>query len=124
MKTIKTGILILFICLSTKTLNAQLQNTAWKGVFMAPTLIECVLEFKTDTLNVNEVNNDNILETSVYKINNDTLTLQKVTGGSPCGNEVIGKYRFAINNDKLSISLIEDDCRERALSFPAEPYEG
>ena len=73
MKTIKTNILILFICLSTKDSIAQLQNNAWKGTFNTPSLTECVFEFKTDTVylklasdfNVDDVNDGTILETSV-----------------------------------------------------------
>lgn len=125
----KLSILILFICLSAKNVNAQLQDHAWKGVFMVPDPVECVFEFKKDTVylkfaekfNVNDLSGNNLLEKSVYKIENDTLTLQKVMGGSPCDTEVIGKYRFAVKDEKLSLFLIADDCMERAFAFPQEP---
>lgn len=129
MKPIKVAILILSICLSTRNSNAQLQNNAWKGTFNTPAPTECVFEFKTDTVylklasdfNVNDVNDGTILETSVYKTDHDTLTLQKLVGVSPCDNEVVGKYLFVIKNDKLSLSFIEDDCSERAMAIPKEP---
>ena len=129
MKAIKTGILILFICLGTKNLQAQLQDNAWKGTFLTPAPTECVFEFKTDTVylrlasdyKVNGVNDSRILEKSNYKVDHDTLTLKKLVGASPCDNEVIGKYLFVIKKDKLSLLLIEDDCGERAMAFPTEP---
>lgn len=129
MKTIKTGVLILLICLGTKNLQAQLQNSAWKGTFLTPAPTECVFEFKTDTVylrlandyKANGVDDGKFLEKSLYKVEHDTLTLKKLVGLSPCDSEVKGRYLFVIKNDKLSLLLIEDDCRERVVAFPPEP---
>lgn len=98
---------------------------------MVPDPIECVIQFKTDTvylrfadkLNLNDIDNDNFLEKMVYKIDHDTIAFQKVVGGSPCDTEVIGKYLFVIKDEKFSLFLIEDDCRERAFAFPQEPLK-
>ncbi len=121
--------LILLISLCSKTVNAQLNNTAWKGVFMAPQATECTVVFKADTMyvviggdiNPDKIDPDNILETSSCKISHDTLTIQKIAGHSPCSEDIIGKYSFVIKDGLLSISVINDDCGPRANAFPTEP---
>ena len=119
MKNLKTGLLFLFIFLGTQNLNAQVQNTSWEGVFNVPSPQEGVFEFKTDTVYVKLFGD--ILETSRFKTSGDTLTLQKLSGGSPCDTDIIGIYRFKINDDKLLLTMINDDCAERAMALPEGP---
>ena len=128
MKMIKKLLLILLIIVSSKTINAQLKNTSWKGDFMVPQPAECIMVFKEDTsylvfasgFNPDKIDPDNILETMSYKIDHDTLSLQKLSGNSPCSEDIIGKYSFAIKNDLMYIHLIDDDCPQRASAFPSE----
>ena len=129
MKTIIYLLLTLLISVSSKTLNAQLNNTAWKGIFMVPQATECAMVFRGDTAYLvigtdfyqNKINPDAIIETSIYQISKDTLTIQKLSGGSPCSGDIIGKYSFVIKDSLLSISVINDDCSQRANAFPIEP---
>ena len=129
MKSIRLVLLIFFICLSAKNANAQLQNSAWKGVFFVPNQVECVFEFKKDTVYLrgannfilNEVNENTILEKSLYTVENDILTIKKVDGGSPCDTDVIGMYRIEIKDEKLSLIPIWDGCSQRVSAFPGEP---
>ena len=123
MKIIKYLLLFLLINLSSNTINAQLKNTSWNGDFMVPQPTEGILVFKQDTTYLvlgSEFNEESILETMSYKIDHDTLTLQKLSGSSPCSDEIIGKYLFVIKNDMLYIQLISDDCSPRAAAFPTE----
>lgn len=119
MKNLKTGILFLFIFLGANNINAQIQNTSWKGVFNVPSPQDGVFEFKADTVYV--ILFGDILETSKFKIIGDTLTLQKLSGGSPCDESVIGIYHFKINDDKLLLTMIDDVCEQRAMALPTEP---
>lgn len=119
MKNLKTAILFLFIFLGTKTINAQIQNTSWKGVFNVPSPQACVLEFKTDTAIITL--EGDVLETSMITIKGDTLTFQKLSGNSPCDTDIIGIYRFKVKDDKLTITVIDDGCNERAMAIPEEP---
>lgn len=129
MKAIKFFLLILIISLGSKTVNAQLNNTVWKGVFMVPQATECTVVFKADTMyvvfggniNPDKIDPVNILEVSNFKISHDTMTIQKITGHSTCSEDVIGTYSFAIKDSLLLISIINDDCGTRANAFPAEP---
>ena len=128
MKMIKKLLLILLIIVSSKTINAQLKNTSWKGDFMVPQPTECIMIFKEDTsflvfasgFNPDKIDPANIIETMSYKIDHDTLSLQKLSGGSPCSEDIIGKYSFAIKNDLMYIQVINDDCPQRASAFPSE----
>lgn len=119
MKILKTSLAVLFIFLGTQNLHAQVQNTSWKGIFNVPSPAECVLQFISDTALITMDGND--LEISKFKINGDTLTLQKLSGGSPCDTEVIGIYRFKVKDDKLIMTVIDDACQERAMALPQEP---
>ena len=78
-----------------------------------------VFEFKTD-IHYLSINGD-IVETSKFKMNGDTLTLQKLSGISPCDGSLIGMYLAIIKDDKLSISVIDDACELRAMALPEEP---
>lgn len=121
--------LLLFISIFSKQINAQLANTTWKGVFNIPQPTECIMQMKQDTFYViyadgfdpDNMDLNTILETSTYKVNHDTLTIQKISGGSPCSSDIIGKYSFAIKNEVLYISVIDDECNPRAMAFPSDP---
>lgn len=99
--------------------NQQIQNTSWKGTFFVPSPQECIMTFTSDTAYL-KINGESI-ETSTFTINGDTLTFHKVSGGSPCGMDIIGIYKMDIKDDLLTISVIEDDCQARAMGFPTEP---
>lgn len=119
MKTLITSILFLLIFPGANTLSAQIQNTSWKGVFNIPSPAECIFEFKTDTVFL--TSNGDLLETSIFKINEDTLTLQKLSGVSPCDLDVIGIYQFKIQDEKLILTIVDDACDPRAMAIPQEP---
>ncbi|SFI05547.1 hypothetical protein [Halpernia frigidisoli] len=129
MKTTKTFLLLLFLFLGFNTLSAQLENTVWKGTFMVPTPIESVLEFGKDTVNlkfaegfvINSNSDEELTEKMSYKIDKDTIAFQKISGGSPCDAKAVGVYRFQLNDNKLSLAMIKDDCVERSSAFPEEP---
>lgn len=131
MRQLKLSFLFLFICLTGNYVQAQLQDSSWKGVFFVPDPAECVFEFKKDTVNLrfadnyvlNDVNNSKILEQSLFKIQNDTLILQKLSGESPCNPNLLGKYQYAIKDEKLFLTVIWDDCRGRVMAFPGEALD-
>lgn len=116
----------LLILSATFTASAQLANTAWEGVFMIPDAEKCVLNFKNDTIYLkayDEVLSDSdfdnfVFETALYTISNDTLTMQKISGGSPCALDVVGKYHFEITDEGLLLTAIQDACPERIDGIP------
>ncbi len=128
MKTLKTALFNVTIFFGANNLSAQLENTVWKGIFLVPDAHELVMNFKKDTVtlqfafkyNLGDLSDKNLLEKMTYKVDKDKLTLQKVSGGSPCDNRTVGIYRFAVKDEKLLITLVSDDCIQRSSAFPAE----
>jgi hypothetical protein len=115
-----------------QTSGPALHGTTWKGNFSVPDPIDCLLQFKKDTLlmlyaGVDPINlagdgrmvtgkDSAALEVMTYIQHGDTVTISKVTGGSPCGNEP-GVYLAQRSNGKMSFIVIKDACaiREGAL---------
>lgn len=97
-----------------------LLNTKWKGIVFVPSPTQGILNFRKDTLLLTIENQ--VVETESYRMKGDTLILQKISGGSPCTDEV-GYYHYVIKADKCTITPIEDDCVARTTIFSTEGYE-
>lgn len=97
----------LFLLFALTTLGigtkAQFSNTSWKGMYKVPDPTEMILQFKNDTLYLNDPVNGSVVEMMNYKISGDTLTLVKISGGSSCGDEN-GIYKVSIKDNKLSMA--------------------
>jgi hypothetical protein len=102
----------LFVIMSDVT--AQLTNTKWRNVINIPDPYETFLQFQKDTVTVNLVSDGTLIETMSYATSKDTLRLTKLFGNSPCDDKVTGTYHFEMNDDKLTITVLSDDCMERA----------
>jgi hypothetical protein len=94
--------------------DAQLANTKWRNIINIPEPYETFLQFQKDTVTVNLVSDGTLIETMSYATSKDTLRITKLFGNSPCDERVTGTYHFEINDDKLTITLLSDDCLERA----------
>jgi hypothetical protein len=111
----------LFI-LFVSAVNAQLTDTKWKNFMNIPESTESFMHFKKDTVLLSVAADGTLVETMTYTINKDTLRLTKISGMSPCGDNVIGLYRIEIKDDKLTIIPISDDCSDRANAFKPEAW--
>jgi hypothetical protein len=111
---------IIFVAIITFLSNhmfAQIVNTSWKGFFQVPDSMELVLQFKTDTLMVNTPDSETV-EMMQYKVQNDTLSLVKITGQSDCMDNSTALCKFEIKADTLFITTLKDDCSQRASAWP------
>jgi hypothetical protein len=108
--------LIAVLCAGTMA-HAQLANTKWKNTMMIPEAVECILDFTKDTAKILVADEDMLVETMLYTIKQDTLTIVKLNGTSPCDTETVGKYKFELKDDKLTIVPIADDCNDRSAAF-------
>lgn len=96
-------------------LNEQpLENTKWQGTINAPGPTEAVFEFKKDSFLLYV--DGQAFEIMGYKVNGDTLRIEKLEGTSPCNDEV-GIYNFSIKENKLQIKATDDPCALRAAAF-------
>ncbi len=117
----KIVILIFAIALSDPG-TAQFSNTSWKGQFNIPDPTEMILQFKTDTLELNYPDKTSI-ETMSYKISNDTLRVRKLDGQSECSSSQDATYKITLKDSKLFIIVLGDDCPERMAAWPADGME-
>lgn len=98
---------------------AQITNTSWSGTFNIPDPAQMVLQFKSDTLLLGFSNN-NVLESMTYKISNDTLSIIKIDGQSPCDFTTPATYKLTMKEKKLFITALNDDCAERVSAWPQD----
>ncbi len=113
--------------------GSTFRYTAWKGTFNVPDPIECLMQFKKDTALLLYAGSTPIdirgggtlvtgkdsaaLEVMTYKEHGDTVTLYKVSGGSPCGDDP-GVYLAQRSNGKMRLVPLNDACDARKSSMP------
>lgn len=114
------GLTIFSIIFMASPQKSELANSSWKGILNVPDPVDANLKFSIDSFYV--LVNIKIIETSTYTVSNDTLTLKKVLGGSPCMDE-IGVYTYTITNDVLSIRPVSDACDGRKYAFTLLGYK-
>lgn len=78
-----------------------------------------ILQFKTDIVFLNFPDKTN-LETMSYKISNDTMSIVKIDGQSPCNYTNKATYKILFKNEKIYISALSDDCPQRAAAWPSD----
>ena len=118
----KASILTAFLFVLGFTASAQLTNTKWKGAISAPTEVEVVLQFKKDTLNIVIAGTDNVIESMKYSIKDDVITINKISGGSPCNNDVSATVKYIIKDKSLILVPVNDPCEERKNAWPVEGF--
>ncbi|MGN6802599.1 MAG: hypothetical protein ACTHJN_11900 [Ginsengibacter sp.] len=113
MRKILVTAAIIFVALSTK---AQLANTKWKGTLNVENGLDAVFNFHNDTLEVSSAESGEDLETMSYNTTDSVLTLVKLYGQSQC-DTTAGKYKYAIENNELTLSVISDECPDRSQAI-------
>jgi hypothetical protein len=92
---------------------AQLQNTRWKTTLQINGPVNAILDFKSDTVLLYRLADSSMIERMIYTKDAASFTLVKIDGQSDCYNSP-GKYAFAVNGDKLSLRMVQDDCYDRS----------
>lgn len=87
-----------------------------------PDPYETIMHFKKDSAILTLAADGTLVETMVYTVSKDTLRLTKLSGMSPCTENITGLYRIEIKDEKLTITVISDDCTERANAFKPEAW--
>ncbi len=64
----------------------------------------------------------NQLDSMSYTVKGDTILLKKLSGGSPCDLDSTFKVKYTINDDKLSITPLTDDCEGRQRAWQKQPF--
>jgi len=112
MKKVLLSLIVITACISAKS---QLANHKWQGTLQIdnqPTNV--TLDFKKDTVNALFTDSGELLENMLYTAKSGVVTFQKVSGRSECGSDIIGKYKFVLKNDSITLWVTEDICGDRA----------
>lgn len=119
MKRITLLLALLVFSIITVSAQTNLTATKWKGVAYIPDAAEVILSFTKDSVVM--LRNNDPLETMHYTLSGDTLSIAKLSGMSPCGQNA-GTYKLSIKNNTLFLEAINDDCNERMNAFSPEGY--
>lgn len=103
------------ICFAFLGTKAQLINTKWSGHVSIPDLRPVLWQFEKDTLRIFFTDSSEKTEIMLYQENpaGKSMTITKLSGGSPCANGVMAVYDYTIADDKLSLWPKKDTCSGR-----------
>jgi len=100
--------------------STELYNTTWTGKLNVPEPMDAEMEFRKDSL-FTYIGQD-LVETNLFKVNGDTLVLQKLSGMSTCDLQPAA-YKFSISADVLKLEALNENCDERKAAFSPEGYK-
>lgn len=117
-------IFLAFVILAAfgSTVQAQFTGKKFRGYANAPDPMEMIMEFKNDTLNMYLAADFRLVETMSYSLQGDTMTISKLFGQSPCKNGTSGLYKMVLEENKLFITPIKDECTDRFYAFNKDPW--
>ena len=104
---------LLFVNFIAFNLQAQLSNTQWKGTLNIQGGMDVVFNFTNDTLDVTSPQSGQSIETMKYSLTDSVLSIEKISGNSQC-DTATGNYKYEVKDNQLTLSLIKDDCYDRA----------
>ena len=112
MKKALLSLAIVIACLSAKS---QFANHKWEGsVEIDNQSTPVTLDFKKDTVDALVTPSGELIEKMTYTAKDGIVTFKKITGRSECGSDIVGKYKFAIKDDEVTLTVAEDICGNRA----------
>ena len=122
MRQLLFAVLTVLLFLSWKVpANNPLQNTQWAGEVNILDPSDGIFVFTADTTTLYV--GGSVIETMLYKVNDDTLRLIKASGMSQCSTSDTGYYKFNIKDSTLTIAPLKDNCTDRSSAFTAEGYK-
>lgn len=118
--------LLFFAILGTASFTVkaqQLTGQRWEATISIPNPTDCYLQFDHDTMNLFMKDMPTApLESMRFTSSNDTLTLVKLSGNSPCdAGQAI--YKTTIKDNQLQFSKVEDACDVRVNAFLETPWK-
>jgi len=118
----KKSILLVFGTMTLSLGFAQLKSTKWQGAIKGDNPRSALLDFKRDTLVLYSGTGTEKIETMIYEIKGQVLTLRKIDGQSDCDNATPGIYQFVIKGDKIVFKLGNDPCYDRSSALDATEW--
>jgi len=119
----KKIIFMLLVLAIGATAHAQLANTKWKVTLKLDNPMDAIFSFSKDTLTVTAVADGSTIETMVYSVKDNVLTIQKISGQSDCETSTIGKYKLEKKGANLLVTVVSDDCDDRGPVLDGTTWE-
>jgi hypothetical protein len=117
-------LVLTFIMITAVTfVKAQLANSKWSGKLAVPLVSDVTLDFRADTVNVILMDTGDIIESCVYSVKNNMITMTKLGGGSPCDIGSVFSLNYIIKDNKLFLKVLTDPCTVRAGAWLEEPFK-
>jgi hypothetical protein len=113
MTSIKKIFILILFSIAFSSVHAQFTNSKWTTTLQLDSPVDVLFDFKTDTLEVFSLPDSSSLETMLYSVKDNVLTLQKIYGQSQC-DSTAAKYKFEIKDDQIIFELVEDGCDDRS----------
>ena len=110
----KKMIFIILVSFAFIPAIAQSPHIKWKGTLHLDSPTDIFLDFRNDTCEAIRVDDSQSLEVMHYTLDDTSLTLQKISGGSDCDSGSIGKYKIEKKDNGILVTLINDDCEDRS----------
>ena len=108
----KTKVVFLFLILSAFTMNVKAQLADKKFEIKLGQMGTFYVEFEETTFKlINQMGEVGVSGT--YLIENNTIQFTDNEGPMACQKEMVGKYKFTLQNDEFKLELIEDKCTGR-----------
>jgi hypothetical protein len=90
----KKIIMIILLSTACSLAKAQFTNTKWNGALAVPDTTGVILDFKKDLVNVIVDQSGEVLETMSYTVRADTLIFKKISGQSPCSENITSQIKI------------------------------
>ena len=119
----KVLLLAIVCCFAAVSAKAQVNAHSWIATVSIPSPSVAFLKFSNDTLELITTEDNQVVETMTYKLASDTLTLLKVSGGSPCDATKPVYYKTAIKEDQLIFTNVNDECDPRIGALTGQPWK-
>ena len=103
-----------FIGVRAQTPSPSLKNTVWK-FYVEPLNDTLTMHIGVDT-NYSMSSAGQMIVRSLWKESRDTLRINDIDGAYPC-HDGEGVYRWAIDGDTMTWTLLSDPCPDRASSL-------
>ena len=93
--------------------KSQIQNTRWERTLPIDGDVNSILDFRNDTAALYTVADSSIVEVMSFSHTDSSITLVRLFGQSEC-DTLPGKYRYTIQGDSLTLTMLSDNCYDRS----------
>lgn len=119
----KKIIAALIIACSFQIADAQLANTSWTGsISTGGGSMNALWKLTADTSYFYNSDDNVLVDVSVFKVQDSTVTIRRVSGESSC-DDTEGVYKFTVANGEFKLFVVKDACTDRADALDKNTFK-